>query len=185
MEKEEFKKFLNETTETKQEDPNLKERVEAEKKYYIDMVNKLYAQIKEWFKDDEPSIQLSTERITITEELTGPYTIDELTLTINSIPLKITPIGTYVIASRGRVDLKGPNGEIKIVICDEKVTHPRQLIKCYDSIEEREKDEAKAKEEMKHTNFIWKIVDSDPPVSFIELSYNTFTDSIGKVINGN
>ena len=56
--------------------------------------------------------------IKVTEPRLGAYEIDRLTLYISDDQLVAEPIGTMLIACRGRVDITGPLGSSRLVLLD-------------------------------------------------------------------
>jgi hypothetical protein len=69
-------------------------------------LSKLYADIEEWIQPIKDEIQSKRIDLLITEELTGPYKTESLVLSLfNGGTISFNPKGTFVIGSKGRVDL--------------------------------------------------------------------------------
>lgn len=91
---------------------------DSRKLLWIQKVNLLYQQI-ESFMDDlirENLVVIQKSRTTITEQYIGAYEIDRMLIKIGPNDILLSPIGTLIIAGRGRVDMKGPQGSVMLVL---------------------------------------------------------------------
>jgi hypothetical protein len=74
---------------------------------FVERVDKLISSMQEWVKDTGLKARAST--ITIEETVLGEYSIKviEFNDKEGKIVAKVIPVGAYVIAAEGRVDIKG------------------------------------------------------------------------------
>lgn len=84
---------------------------------WLDQLNKLYDLIEEWLGDLKNQ-GVTVERIskTIYEDNIGDYRAQALIIKAGGERVKFDPIGTIVIASRGRVDIEGSKGSAMLVL---------------------------------------------------------------------
>lgn len=96
----------------------IQQRVEAWKQ----RVSDLYNDVSAWVTQQEPlsDIKPLTERITVSEELSGPYEIEQLSFRIGSQAVRLRPKGTWVIGAQGRVDMEGAAGHVRLVLTMDK-----------------------------------------------------------------
>lgn len=91
---------------------------ESKKKNWMCQVENLYRQIKDFLKEavDEGLVQRAESSIDLNEEFIGSYSINTLLLKIGKNEVLFTPKGTLIIAGRGRVDMKGPQGDVMLIL---------------------------------------------------------------------
>lgn len=76
---------------------------------WITRLNALYARIEdEFLKDyiDAGSIRTEIKSIQLNEEFSGPYVAPTMVIHIGLQEIKLIPIGTMLVASKGRVDCR-------------------------------------------------------------------------------
>ncbi len=78
-------------------------------------LNDLHAKIREWSKGLELPPHIESHRITINEELTGPYEVTELIFTHLGRHMKVRPVAVSVVGADGRVDITGSEGPFTLV----------------------------------------------------------------------
>ena len=78
---------------------------------YLQRIERLYSDVRNWMAALEPSAQFSETPIELVEEATGPYQAKSLEIARPSRPaLRLIPQGRYVIGAEGRVDVRGRLG---------------------------------------------------------------------------
>ncbi len=182
--KKEFDAFLKKEEEKKKPQINWNSR----KDEWIGFINKLYDDIHLWLNDYiiTDQIKLEFNDFDIFEEAIGRYTVRELKIYIGSHIAKLTPIGTVLIGTRGRVDLTGKFGTIKFILADKDSTKPNISVRVVLESEEEEKkyQEERKKLAQKNVELVWKISSNPPSIRYTDLNEDTFYDSLMKVING-
>jgi hypothetical protein len=124
-------------------------------------------------------IVLRYENLELSEEKFGTYDAQSLVLKIGPHEVLLKPIGAIVIGARGRVDLIGPKGSVKIVLV------PKEVSKIEVRITPLPKDghiPAKVQPQPE-TEWRWKIATSPPGVTFVELNQESLMDAIMEVAN--
>ena len=88
--------------------------IEARRSWWIQHVNALFAQVQVWLepviKDELVTFEIM--RIEINEDLLGSYTLERAVIRLADESLEMTPVGSLIFGSFGRIDVKGPNGQL-------------------------------------------------------------------------
>lgn len=81
-------------------------------KEWLDTVEGLLGQIRSWLAEAqrEKLVKIHPDKIKITEENIGTYTVPYLVFTAAGKTVKVKPIGSTVIGADGRVDMESANG---------------------------------------------------------------------------
>lgn len=83
-------------------------QVRAIRDEYVNAVKRLFAEIKSWLK--ESPLIVREEETEINEERVGTYKVEMLSIQDqkNREIAKMRPIGAWIIAAKGRIDIEGP-----------------------------------------------------------------------------
>lgn len=185
MGKKEFENFLKQEGEHKEApefDP------ESRKKEFISYVNALFEQVENWLAPyvKEGKVQLQKgEKITLYEDLLGSYEIDQLIICIGNNTVSLRPVGTILIGTRGRVDLRGPVDKVKFILADKSAKAPK--FEFHESQAEKGTRQVKEQPQVdyqKSTALVWKIATEPPNVQYTDLDQDIFLDKLIEVING-
>ena len=143
----------------------------ARKEEWLKSLNKFYDNVESWLKKyiDEGKIKIEKGKVTIREDHMGAYDADTRVLTIGDGLVLLHPIVTTLIGARGRVDIEGTKGTVKIILTNKysKVWHPVITVGS---------TTLQLSEE-----WVWKIATPPPKVQFIELTSDTFFDALMEV----
>ena len=102
-------------------------------------------------------------------------------LKIGGQEIVLTPVGTLLIGSKGRVDVIGPAGRTRLILVDREASAPTIKV----SVHIGGKPQAAAKEPLhKKINWAWKIVTTPPAVRFLELTQESFFRALMEIANG-
>lgn len=141
------------------------------KTWYINQVKLLFESIEElldeYIKNNKIKIEYS--EIEIYEDYIGAYKVDEMYIYIKNHIIKLTPIGTILIGSNGRVDLTCGFEKVSFVLVNSFSNNINDEINLEDGLNEDE---------------VWKIAINPPEVNFLELNQDNLLDSILKLCNG-
>jgi hypothetical protein len=87
------------------------------KSWWLVQLDKLYDLIEEWLGDLKDQ-GVTIERIPkiIYEDYIGDYEAHTLMIKVGGERVTFDPVGTIIIAARGRVDIKGANGTAMLVL---------------------------------------------------------------------
>lgn len=164
---------------------------EAEKHFWLTKLDELYRTMRQWLREyiEAGQIRLSFHPISLYEEEVGEYTVQEALLTMGQQAVTLTPVGTALVGTKGRVDLRGPAGVIRLVLSDERLAGPRVVYRQRLFTSEAQKAayyhrQALAPLEAIAVNWVWKISTNPPRISYQELTPDTFFDALLRVLNG-
>jgi hypothetical protein len=85
---------------------------------WLNSIDKLYENINNWltpFKNKSLITIKDEKKIELTEEYIGSYVVKRLDIYIGNDIVSLTPKGSLIIGSYGRIDMRGPKGEIMII----------------------------------------------------------------------
>lgn len=110
-----FEEFLQ-----KKKEEGEKEKInwDERKLNWLNSIDSLYVNIKEWLKafEDDGFIHIKDDKeITLNEEYIGQYQTRRLDIYLGNDIISLTPKGTLIIGSYGRIDMRGPKGEILMI----------------------------------------------------------------------
>jgi len=125
-------------------------------------------------------IQLTFHSKEMHEEDIGEYEAKSLELKIGSSTIRFNPVGTNLIAAKGRVDMIGAKGTVKFVLVPKDSAGPRITFHVYT---ENEKPPA-AEPAQAVTEWAWKISTPPPNVRFMEIEEESFYTAMMEVTNG-
>ena len=121
----------------------------------------------DWLKKNIEAGEIVVERkpVTISEELLGSYQVDGMNIVIGGIVIRLRPVGTILIGTRGRIDICYHSRRNMFVLTGENITSPRS----------RQKDPGQE---------VWKYVDRSGIMNYVGLNADQFQQIILDLING-
>lgn len=145
-------------------------------------LNSLYSDIVLWLEEYQGNgdVLFNYETIELNEEHIGIYECKRMKVRITSEEILLEPVGTLLIGANGRVDMKGKNGTVKLVLVPEKSAGPK--IKVIISTKEQNEKNQKRKEDGE--TLVWKIATSPPVITYTDLDGDSFSDALLEVIGG-
>ena len=149
---------------------------------WLDHLNDLYARVESLLRKYTSSGQIHLEKrpIRLNEENIGSYTAEQMVLKIGRQEVNLVPVGTLLIAFKGRVDVEGPAGKAQIALVDSKASSAASLINV--SVRIGSKDLA-LKKPAEPIDWAWRIVTPPPERRFIEITQETLFQLIMEVAN--
>ncbi len=161
---------------------------DKQKQEWLFHLKELYDQAESYLKPyiGDGSIRLDAHPIELNEEGMGSYFAPKLTISIGSQQITLTPIGTMLIGSKGRVDVQGSRGKARLTLIDKKVSDARQLIKVTVNVVrpgQRLPNPGPTKQP-RNIDWVWKIVSSPPNMAFIDLNKDSFLNMLQEVGSG-
>jgi hypothetical protein len=152
-----------------------------EKQDWITHLQRLKTDVTKWLDPYSETIQVSTKTIPLSEELLGTYSAPMTVITIGKDAVNLEPIGTLLIGSRGRVDIKGPKGTARLVLVPMSSTgirvHVEVLVK-------GQKPNSATADRPPFSEWVWKLVIPPPANKFVELTEDSFQEVLMRVVNG-
>jgi hypothetical protein len=61
-------------------------------------------------------LRVETMDVPINEDLLGQYTIHAAIIRLGKESLEMVPVGSVILGSFGRLDVKGPNGQLMLIL---------------------------------------------------------------------
>jgi len=177
MARSDFSKFVErEAAEAASEPINL----EAEKSFWLNKLNELYSSIRSYLSEfvDRGQVEIAEGNAVISEELLGAYQVPIMTIKIGRQTIQLKPIGTFLIGTRGRVDLTGAKGTVRLILADKDSTAPKLTVTRVDP-----NKPAQSKAPPRQVDWTWKIVASQAPIRYFPLEQDNFTDALLEVAN--
>ena len=141
----------------------------------------IYTYLKDYISDDSISVRIEDKELH--EDSIGPYIAPRMIIRIGLQEIKLDPIGTMLINSKGRVDVIGRVGTSILTLMNKKITsaHPRVNVTVAVGRKTPRPLETPAPEEIE---WIWKIMSRPPTLNFIELNQESFLEMLLEVSNG-
>lgn len=110
-----FEEFLKKKSQEKEQN---KIDWDKRKANWLISIDNLYSDIKKWLSTftEQELIQIKDEKqVQLNEEYIGQYKVPRLDIYVGNDIISLTPRGTLIIGSYGRIDMRGPKGEIMII----------------------------------------------------------------------
>ena len=143
-------------------------------------LNKLYDTVRDFLKEyiKTGKVKITEEDIDITEELLGTYTAKKMVIHLGNLGkyVELTPVGKYVIAAYGRVDMSGKNGTVRIVLVDSKLDRPHIVVTLPDDIDVviHERHEIPKTKPV----LAWRFVTAPPNIKYIPIEREIFLEQL-------
>jgi hypothetical protein len=154
-----------------------------ERDEWLGYLNHLY-KVTESFLDEyikKGDITVEYRKIDLNEENIGTYKADQMILGIGRQAITLTPVGTLLIGTKGRVDIVGGAGRTRLILADSKSSGPRIKV----AISMAGKSAPPAPESgPQEIDWVWKIATSPPSVRYIELTRESLFQALMEVANG-
>lgn len=151
------------------------------KNKYLDRVKQLYEQIRSYLKEFSDTVQLSEEIVIVNEKYVGNYEAPLLKIDILGKQASLVPIGTNIIGTPGRVDLKSYLETKRIILVDQTAKEP----KIFAAITFNKEDKKRiGKRITRPRNYVWKIITDPPNIRYIELDEEHFLGALQEVLGG-
>jgi hypothetical protein len=147
----------------------------AEKSLWLKKLEQLYALaadcLAKYIADE--TVRLEYSEIDLTEEWLGTYRVRQAHIMLGRQLVLLKPQGTFLIGSRGRVDMVGPRGSVRLTIVPESAGSPqfRWSLSAATPLQSAEA-------------WVWKIASPPPNVVYIDLTADSFREALMSVVNG-
>ena len=146
--------------------------------YLSEFYKKVESFLKDYVSKGQITINYNTKKIF--EEHIGEYEVKTANIQLGRNQIKLDPIGTNLIGAKGRVDMIGPNGTVKLVLVDRDASAPAISVQVWVHGEEPPQE----KEKSKKIEWAWKISTPPPHIKYIELLQESFFDVFTEIANG-
>jgi hypothetical protein len=154
-----------------------------ELKDWLRYLSELYSRIEELLQDyiKSGAIAVTYREIPMNEENIGSYTARQMTLKIGSQEISLNPIGTFLIGTRGRVDVVGPSGRTRFLLVDKDSSRPNIRMT---TVVRGQQIAARPEEPARPIKWTWKIATSPPRIEYIELTQESLFRALMEVADG-
>lgn len=155
-----------------------------EKQLWLDQLAQLYRFVDETLAEfiDQKQIQVTQRTVDLYEEQLGAYPAPALTIRIGRQIVELEPIGTFLIGARGRVNMNGPRGIARFVIVAKDASSPRWRVDVQSPAQAL--SAAPSPAAFKAEDWVWKISTPAPRINYIELTPESFQETLMGVIDG-
>ena len=156
---------------------------DKERRDWIARLDSLYKKVESFLRKYkvEGSIGIEYRETELFEENLGSYPVRTMIIHIGRQVINLTPVGTRLIGSKGRVDVDGPYGKAALVLVDKNVVSPRPRVRVR-IIDPKEKVQPEIENEKK-VEWAWKIATRPPAIQYIDLNTESFLQLIMEVSN--
>ncbi len=154
---------------------------DTKKQQWLKALDFLYAKIQGFLQPyiDNNQLELQFRNVEIDEELIGTYTAKAATLTIGANRIELQPIGTNLIAAKGRVDMNGPLGTVKLVLVPASANAPVILATISASNQPKPPPPAPREDD----EWEWKMATPAPKIQYLPLTPDAFFDAVMSITN--
>ncbi len=158
-----------------------------QKQEWLDYLDKLYADVETYLSDyiKAGSITLKWSPIELNEENIGTYQVQRLFIDIGPQQISLTPVGTLLIGTKGRVDVEGSSGTARLILVDRNAIAPKFVSRVAvvgpngEVVTHDSPDTSAGK-----IDWTWKIVTKPPVLNFIDLTKEKLFEILMEVSNG-
>ena len=151
-----------------------------QKKEWLNFIQVFYDSIERWLKPyvDQKKLEFKYTDINLSEEHLGTYSVKSMKIRFAEQLIKLEPIGTLLIGTKGRIDMEGPRGTVQFILADKNSKGMRVNVYIGGMPQ-------KKKEEPKEPVWTWKIVLREQRrISYDEFNEDTFFNALMEVVNG-
>lgn len=167
-----FDKFLND-----QEEKKIKFEPEKRIEEFRRRVEDLYQTIDKWIeKYLGNKILTGTIETEITEEQLGTYKMPDKWFHIGNSRVIMHPVGTYMIGTPARIDMKCGAQKVMIVLLGTNITHFSQMIQVLEPGQKPKKEDP--------GKLVWKIVNPSTRSTYKILTKEVFENLLMSLIDG-
>ena len=134
--------------------------------------------LQEHMQQDRVRLEYKAKRNS--EENIGNYDVEVITIMIGNAKVELDPVGTVLIGAKGRVDMKGPKGTVKVVLVPKHSKGTGLGMQALGHGETRKEQE----NEKQPIEWVWKLATPPPSVKYTEFTKESFRTAIMEVVNG-
>ncbi|MDA3895310.1 MAG: hypothetical protein PF482_04065 [Desulfobacteraceae bacterium] len=154
---------------------------QKQKQEWIEFIKKFYDEVEQWLKPyvDQEKLKYHYNDLEITEEYIGTYSVKSMDIIFANQKVKIEPLGTLLIGTKGRVDMEGARGIVQFILADKDSKGMKVNVSISTDGEPK-----KEPEELKEPDWTWKIVLREPrQISYEEFNEDNFFNALMEIIN--
>lgn len=147
-------------------------------------LDKFYGDIREYLRKHIEARKISIKQtpVDLDEDYIGEYKADALEIKIGGATVYLEPVGTLLLAVKGRVDMWGPNGKTTFVLVPKNCTRTDLAVSVLENILDDDNDTEEG--ERAFDNCEWKISPVYPDRKLSQLTDASFQNAIMEVVDG-
>ena len=144
---------------------------------WLSSLKNLFDRVEQFLQPyvESGKIRVEPGKTQLNEEYLGSYDAENRTIFLGKDRILFKPIGTLMIGCRGRVDLEGPKGSVKIVLTNTGIDRLE--------ISEGSAGEHVEEGDLPSNESVWKLASAPPRVRLIELTEESLFDALMEVAN--
>lgn len=152
--------------------------------FWLESLETLYSDMESFLRDyvQSGSISLQRQDMILREDFSGEYHAAQILIKIGSKQIKVVPIGTMLIGSRGRVDIIGDVNRSRLVLINAKLNNPRQMVQVRVIDPTRPPNQNRTPRD--EIEWAWKFIGPHPSSTFVSFNKETFLNALLEVSGG-
>ena len=171
-----FDDFVDrQTAEAEEPQVDLAARLEEWQRHLTDFYGTVEGHLSKYVKETKVSLDYAEKEIH--EDQLGTYRVKVLTVSIGRSYIRFDPIGTILVAAKGRVDMIGPNGTVTFVLVPADSTGPKIKVTIRTEGEEAPETPPSAQP----TEWAWRIATQPPRIRYIPIEEESLFEAIMEV----
>jgi hypothetical protein len=131
---------------------------------------------------DAGQIKIDYRSISLNEEYIGDYSVREMLITVGTKVIRMEPIGTFLIGSKGRVDVVGPVARARLLLVDSKIRFLAQMVQV--SVDMNGGLPQTPVPNPHPIEWVWRLVTRPPQSEIVVLTKETFLSMLVEIANG-
>ncbi len=181
MSKKDFDDFLSKKSKSPVPEVDWK----AEKDEWLCYLNGLYKLFEKSLEEyvEKKKITIKYDEIEITEEHVGVYIAKKMILAFGDERITLKPIGTFLIGAKGRVDMSGKTGSVKIVLVDSHMQKLQDHIKISVFIDAKKSPIEDLKIQPEEIDWQWKFITAPPTHAYQPVNQDTIYSTMMELSN--
>lgn len=147
---------------------------------WLAFIDQFYHSLEEWFQPykDKGSLDYQYAPVQLTEDSIGAYQTKKMLVQFAQQNLQITPIGTMLIATKGRIDMEGARGRVQFILADRNSSRPSNISVTIGS------PPVNNSNPVNQPDWTWKVVLKDASrITFADFNEDNFFDALLEVVN--
>jgi len=157
----------------------------ALKKEWLKYLTDLYTIFEETLKPYKGKVEINYDEVELIEEEIGKYKAPRMNIKIGDQKLVLQPIGTLLIATKGRVDiLGGKGGTVKMVLVDSRKKSLMDHINVSVNFGGKPQQKEQVVDKDYKIKWEWKFVSTPMPGKYFTVTPDTIYQVITTLSNG-
>lgn len=159
---------------------------ELERQEWLGYLRQLYTLAVSYLESyvEAGQIEISYRDITLNEEAVGAYNAPEMLIRIGTKRIRLEPIGTFLIGSKGRVDVVGPIARTQLLLLNNKIRNAADLIRVSVSLNGGPLTPPASPPSTQAIEWAWRLISRPPERKIMELTKEVFLEMLLEIANG-